>query len=58
MNKSQWVAILKSSGMDEEAMRRWHIEFEKDLPKAHSDFLESLGIDKTEIEEIKSWAIL
>lgn len=56
MNKSQWVKILKSSGMDENAMRQWHIEFERDLPEAHSDFLESLGIDAEEIAEIKAWS--
>ena len=56
MNKEQWVNILKASGMDEEAMRRWHIEFERDLPEAHTDFLESLGIGNEEIKVIKSWA--
>jgi len=56
MNKEQWVKILKASGMDDEDMHQWHIEFEKDLPKAHTDFLESLGIDKNEIKKIKAWS--
>ena len=56
MNKQQWVKILKASGMDENAMRQWHIQFEKDLPEAHSDFLESLGIDANEIDQIKRWS--
>jgi DNA-binding transcriptional MerR regulator len=56
MNKEQWVNILKASGMDENAMRQWHIEFERDLPEAHSDFLESLGIDTKEITKIKAWS--
>ncbi len=56
MNKAQWVDILKSSGMDEAAMRQWHIAFEKSLPQAHSDFLQSLGIEENEIEEIKKWS--
>ena len=56
MNKEQWVNILKASGMDESSMRQWHIEFERDLPEVHCDFLESLGIDKEEIAEIKAWS--
>lgn len=55
MNKQQWVAILKASGMDEAAMRQWHIAFENSLPQAHTDFLESLGIDAQEIEMIKRY---
>lgn len=54
MNKQQWVAILKTSGLDEAAMRQWHIAFENSMPQAHSDFLESLGIDSEEIAIIKS----
>ncbi len=56
MNKQQWVNILKASGMTELAMRQWHIEFERDLPEVHTDFLESLGIDEQEITEIKSFS--
>jgi DNA-binding transcriptional MerR regulator len=54
MNKAQWVEILNASGMDENDMRQWHIEFERSLPEVHSDFLESLGIDSAEIAEIKA----
>jgi len=56
MNKAQWVKLLEASGMDEEAMRRWHIQFERDLPEAHTDFLESLGITKQEIAAIKRFS--
>lgn len=56
MNKEQWVNILKASGMNENTMRQWHIEFERDLPEAHADFLESLGIDAKEIAHIKAWS--
>ena len=54
MNKAQWVKILRASGMTEESMRQWHIEFERDLPEVHTDFLESLGIGKAEIAKIKA----
>ena len=56
MNQAQWVNILKASGMDENAMHQWHIEFERALPEAHSDFLESLGIDAENIKKIKTWS--
>ncbi len=58
MDKAQWVAILKASGMDEQAMKQWHIEFERGLPEAHQDFLESLGIGQDEIGKIRGWARL
>lgn len=56
MDKQQWVGILKASGMDEQAMKQWHIEFERGLPEAHQDFLESLGIGADEIKKIRGWA--
>ena len=56
MTKQQWVRILSAAGMDEAAQRQWHIEFERDLPEMHTDFLESLGIDQAEIQTIKTWS--
>ena len=56
MNKEQWVSILEASGMSEKDMHQWHIEFEKDLPEVHTDFLESLGIEENEIKRIKAWS--
>lgn len=55
INKQQWVNIMQASGMDELAMRQWHIAFEESLPQAHSDFLESLGISAAEIALIKAY---
>ena len=56
MNKVQWVKILEDSGMDQEAMHQWHVEFERNLPEAHHDFLEALGMSKAEIEAIRASA--
>lgn len=53
MTKQSWVALLAASGMGEEDMQRWHVEFESLAPEAHQDFLESLGIPKAEIREIR-----
>lgn len=56
MNKAQWVKILADSGMDEAARHQWHVEFERNLPEAHHDFLEALGMSQAEIEAIKAFA--
>lgn len=53
LDKRGWVAILRAAGMDDEAMRRWHVEFERLSPGAHQDFLESLGIEGDEIARIR-----
>lgn len=56
MDKEKWVALLRSSGLDEEGMNRWHREFEKLSPASHQEFLEGLGIAKEEIETIRKWS--
>ena len=56
MTKDAWVALLQASGLDEAGMQKWHVEFEKMSPEAHQDFLESLGIDKEEIDQIRQWS--
>jgi DNA-binding transcriptional MerR regulator len=56
LDKDAWVAILRAAGMDDADMRRWHVEFERQSPEAHQDFLESLGIDHSEIDRIRDWS--
>lgn len=56
VNKEQWVKILRSSGLTDEGMHRWHIEFERLSPQGHHDFLASLGISDNEIIRIRMWA--
>ena len=53
LTKERWVGILRATGLDEEAMHRWHREFEASAPEAHQDFLESLGLDATEVRNIR-----
>ena len=55
-NKEGWVAILRASGMSDEDMGRWHVEFERLSPEAHQDFLESLGLEDDEIARIRAWS--
>ncbi len=54
MDKRGWVAILRATGLSDEDMRRWHIEFERLSPAAHQDFLESLGLEEEEISHIRA----
>ncbi len=54
MDKLSWIALLESTGLDDDAMDRWHMEFERMAPEAHQQFLEALGIDETEIKRIRS----
>ncbi|MEJ2201354.1 MAG: MerR family transcriptional regulator [Desulfuromonadaceae bacterium] len=56
VDKEMWVKMLKAAGMDEAAMARWHAEFEARAPKAHKEFLLSLGIAKDEVQKIQEWS--
>ena len=48
VDKETWVAMLRAAGMDQDAMQRWHTEFERRAPEAHHRFLISLGIGENE----------
>lgn len=56
LDKARWVAILRGAGLDDEAMHRWHVAFERQAPKAHQDFLASLGIEPAEVRRIRKWS--
>jgi len=56
INKERWVEIMRAAGFKEEDMHKWHVQFEKMEPNAHQEFLESLGIAKAEIDEIREWS--
>jgi DNA-binding transcriptional MerR regulator len=56
LDKRRWVKLLAAAGLDEQGMRRWHVEFEALAPEAHQDFLESLGIPRSEIGAIRRWS--
>lgn len=53
LDKPMWITMLKAAGMDEPAMIKWHAEFEARAPKAHHDFLLSLGIPEKEAQAIR-----
>jgi DNA-binding transcriptional MerR regulator len=56
MSKDAWTKMLRSIGMSDDDMRRWHAHFEQTLPEAHEDFLESLGLAAAEIQRIRAWS--
>jgi len=53
LDKATWIEILRQSGMDDKAMRRWHAEFEQRAPSEHEQFLVTLGIPTDEIAVIR-----
>jgi len=55
MDKEGWVAILRAAGLSDADMQRWHVEFERQSPEAHQDFLESLGLGEEEIARIRKF---
>lgn len=56
VDKAMWVEMLRAAGMDDQAMERWHGEFEARAPDAHHAFLLSLGISAQEVLEIRWWS--
>jgi DNA-binding transcriptional MerR regulator len=56
MTKEKWTSIMRSAGFTDDAMRRWHIEFEHSAPADHQQFLEYLRIAPDEIESIREWS--
>jgi DNA-binding transcriptional MerR regulator len=53
MDKERWVKLLQATGLNDEGMEKWHIEFERAMPEMHQDFLESLGLSEKEIRGIR-----
>jgi DNA-binding transcriptional MerR regulator len=53
LDKARWVAILRATGLDDEAMHRWHAEFERAAPEAHQEFLETLHLSPAEVARIR-----
>lgn len=56
VNKEMFVAMLRAAGMDDAAMKKLHLEFERREPEAHHAFLLSLGISEKEALLIRTWS--
>ncbi|MNZ77277.1 Mercuric resistance operon regulatory protein [compost metagenome] len=55
-DKESWVALLRRAGFNEEAMHLWHIEFEREDPNEHANFLKLLGLNPAEVAKIRRWS--
>jgi MerR family transcriptional regulator, thiopeptide resistance regulator len=53
LDKDRWVKLLRATGLSDDDMEKWHIEFERAMPEMHQDFLESLGLSQKEIRAIR-----
>lgn len=58
MSKAAWTRMFRAIGMSDEDMRQWHARFEETMPDAHRDFLESLGLERSEVRRIREWSTL
>lgn len=56
MSKESWTRMFRSIGLSDADMRQWHAHFERTMPEAHRDFLESLGLDGEEVRRIRTWS--
>jgi DNA-binding transcriptional MerR regulator len=56
ITKDKWVGIMRAAGFSEDAMNRWHVEFEKAAPGEHQEFLEFLHIPTDQIASIREWS--
>lgn len=56
MSKESWTRMFRSIGLTDTDMRQWHAHFERTMPEAHQDFLESLGLDASEVRRIRAWS--
>ncbi|MCC6488552.1 MAG: MerR family transcriptional regulator [Candidatus Hydrogenedentes bacterium] len=56
LNKNQWVALMRATGLSDDDMHKWHREFEKMSGEAHEEFLESLGVGAEEVKKIREWS--
>jgi DNA-binding transcriptional MerR regulator len=56
LNKEAWSGLLRSAGLSDEDMHRWHEDFEARLPEAHAEFLAFLGLGAEEVARIRAWS--
>ena len=53
LDVTQWVRMMDEAGIDKAGRDRWHHAFERDAPKAHQEFLESLGLDQKAVAAVR-----
>ncbi|MCG8334649.1 MAG: MerR family transcriptional regulator [Proteobacteria bacterium] len=53
LDKDLWLSLQRACGLDESALKSWHLEFERQAPEAHHSFLLSLGLSEKEAIQIR-----
>lgn len=54
VNVNDWIAMFRDIGLDQAKMKQWHSLFEARHPNGHQSFLEWLGLERDEIDRIRS----
>lgn len=53
LDRELWLGLQKACGLDEAALKSWHLEFERRAPDAHHEFLLSLGLSEKEAIQVR-----
>lgn len=53
LDKELWLSLQKACGLDETALKLWHIEFERRAPGGHHNFLLNLGLSEKEAIQVR-----
>ena len=53
LDRELWSSLQRACGLDAEALRRWHAEFERRAPDAHHGFLLNLGLSEKEAIQVR-----
>jgi hypothetical protein len=48
--------MLRGAGLDDDGLRRLHVEFERTAPTEHQAFLDALGLDAAESAGLRAQA--
>ena len=54
MTVENFKQLFREIGLDEAAMQKWHALFERRHPDSHRSFLEWLGLDVAQIEQVRA----
>ncbi len=54
VSREDWVAMFREIGLDDAAMKNWHLLFERRHPQGHEAFLGWLGIPADEISRLRA----
>jgi DNA-binding transcriptional MerR regulator len=55
-DKQAWSNLLRRAGFSDQQMREWHARFEAEAPAEHRAFLQSLGLERSQIAAIRRWS--